>query len=163
MMVKKRSKYQKEILKIEELQELDRIMKKEEIEGMLLSNPSRESETVNDSIVDRILSKFKLNRNDVKKLDMIERQTMGEGPVKPKLGHRLSFFGRARASLGNSIKHGAKGRGKATVRKAAKKAVTRSRIKKEKPKRSKKSQYRHSGAKGARNKRPTSSKARHKR
>ncbi len=115
-MAKKRSKYQKEILKIEELQVLDRIMKKEEIEGMLLSNPSRESETVNDSIVDRILNKFKLNRNDVKKLDMIERQTMGGLPRNAK----ATPLRGARTAAGNGGRRvGAAGPKTGKARKAA--------------------------------------------
>ena len=55
-------KLDKELRELEELRRLDRIMKKETIEGIFLSNASRESETISDNVVEDILDKYRIGK-----------------------------------------------------------------------------------------------------
>ena len=119
-MAKKSSRYRAEIERIEERQALDRIMKKEEIEGAMLSSPSSGSETVNDNIIDRILHRFKINNRDKRDLEKIERHlTMSdEIPVK-----RHSPRHPARHPMKKSSHPSRKGATKATAARARKKGA----------------------------------------
>jgi hypothetical protein len=77
-----KEKLNKELEELEELRKLDKIMKKESIEGLFLSNASKDSETIRDTVVDEILDKYRINTEDQRNIDTIERLAYREKIVK---------------------------------------------------------------------------------
>jgi vacuolar-type H+-ATPase subunit I/STV1 len=77
-----RGRYSRELAELEELRKLDKIMKKESIEGLFLSNASKDSETIRDTVVEDILDKYRIGKDDQRDIDTIERLASGERIVQ---------------------------------------------------------------------------------
>jgi|HubBroStandDraft_3_1064219.scaffolds.fasta_scaffold181188_2 hypothetical protein len=77
----KKAKYSKEVEEIKRLKDLSRILKAGDVENALLSNSSKDSETLNDNVLDKLLdnaNSYETPRND-KGLEVIERLTTSSG------------------------------------------------------------------------------------
>ncbi len=78
--VSKRAKYSKEVEKIKGLRDLNRILKAGDVENALLSNSAKDSETLNDNVLDSMLSKAdSYDQGNERGLDTIERLTSAGG------------------------------------------------------------------------------------
>ncbi|MGD0728718.1 MAG: hypothetical protein ABR981_01440 [Candidatus Micrarchaeaceae archaeon] len=77
MKSKKRSsgKYANELAKLKELNAIKEVLKKSDIENAALTNTSKDSETVNDNVVDNMLDELNLNKNAHRDLEIIESLT----------------------------------------------------------------------------------------
>lgn len=73
----KRAKFSKEVEEIRRLKDLNQILKAGDLENALLSNSAKDSETVNDNVLDALLSKAnseETRKND-RGLEAIEKLT----------------------------------------------------------------------------------------
>ena len=68
-------KIRKEIEEIKMLKDLDTLLKKNTMENAFLSNPSKDSETINSNVADNILSELDKETISPKELEAIERLT----------------------------------------------------------------------------------------
>ncbi|EET89823.1 MAG: hypothetical protein LVQ97_05450 [Candidatus Micrarchaeales archaeon] len=68
-------KVRKEIEEIKMLKDLDMLLKKNTMENAFLSNPSKDSETINSNVADNILSELDKETISPKELETIERLT----------------------------------------------------------------------------------------
>jgi len=77
----KRAKFSKEVEEIRRLKDLNRILTAGDLENALLSNSAKDSETVNDNVLDALLSKANSEetRGNERGLEVIERLTTGTG------------------------------------------------------------------------------------
>lgn len=76
-----KAKYSKEVEEIRRMKDLNRILKAGDVENALLSNSSKDSETLNDNVLDKLLDKantYETAGND-RGLEVIERLTTGSG------------------------------------------------------------------------------------
>ena len=81
----KRAKYSKEVEEIKRMRDLGRILKAGDVENALLSNSAKDSETMNDNVLDNLL--FNANRSDrgsERGLELIERLTVGSSSRRAK-------------------------------------------------------------------------------
>ena len=69
---KKKGKYADELEKLKELNAINEVLKKSDIENAALTNTSKDSETVSDSNLDNMLDQLNLDRNSNKDLEIIE-------------------------------------------------------------------------------------------
>ncbi|MFI5412602.1 MAG: hypothetical protein ACHQX1_01800 [Candidatus Micrarchaeales archaeon] len=79
-----KAKYSKEVEEIKRLKDLNRILKAGDVENALLSNSSKDSETLNDNVLDKLLDKantYETAGND-RGLEMIERLTTVSGGAR---------------------------------------------------------------------------------
>lgn len=84
--VSRRAKYSKEVEEIKRMRDLNRILKAGDLENALLSNSAKDSETLNDNVLDSLLSKANSqDQGNERGLEMIERlTTSGGGRVTKK-------------------------------------------------------------------------------
>lgn len=76
----KRAKYSREVEEIRRMRDLSRILKAGDVENALLSNSAKDSETMNDNVLDNLLENANnVNRNSERGLELIERLTVGSG------------------------------------------------------------------------------------
>jgi hypothetical protein len=82
----RKAKYSKEIEEIKRMNDLGRILKAGDLENALLSNSAKDSETMNDSVLDSLLSKADAyDQGNQKGLEVIERlTTRGAGVTRQK-------------------------------------------------------------------------------
>lgn len=69
---KKKSKYAVELERLRELSAIEEVLKKSDIENAALTNTSKDSETVNDNVLDTMLEQLNLNKNANKDLEIVE-------------------------------------------------------------------------------------------
>ncbi len=77
----KKARYSKEVEEIKRMKDLNRILKAGDVENALLSNSSKDSETLNDNVLDKLLDRantYETSGND-RGLEVIERLTTGSG------------------------------------------------------------------------------------
>ncbi len=68
----KGGKYAAELERLRELNAVKEVLSKSEIENAALTNTSKDSETISDSSVDRMLNQLNLGKNANKDLEIIE-------------------------------------------------------------------------------------------
>ena len=74
----RRAKYSKEVEEIRRMRDLNKILKAGDVENALLSNSAKDSETMNDNVLDNLLDNANnVNRSTGKGLELIERLTTG--------------------------------------------------------------------------------------
>ncbi len=72
----RRSRFSKEVEEIRRMRDLNRILKTGDMENALLSNSAKDSETMNDNVLDTLLSNASMHRRgDDRDLEVIERLT----------------------------------------------------------------------------------------
>ena len=87
--MKKNNKSNKEELeKIRKLNLLDKILKRTDIENTLLSNSSKDSESVNDSFIDSVLEKTSNDPHINNELKVLDDLTKKENPAK-NIAHHI--------------------------------------------------------------------------
>jgi hypothetical protein len=69
----KKSKYSAELEKLKELNAIKEVLKKSDIENAALTNTSKDSETVSDTVIDNMLNRLNLDKNANKDLEIVER------------------------------------------------------------------------------------------
>jgi len=69
---KKKGKYAGELEKLKELNAINEVLKKSDIENAALTNTSKDSETVSDNALDNMLNQLNLDRNSNKDLEIVE-------------------------------------------------------------------------------------------
>ena len=69
---KKGSKYAHELERLKELNAINEVLKKSDIENAALTNTSKDSETVNDNVIDNMLDQLNINKNATKDLEIVE-------------------------------------------------------------------------------------------
>ncbi len=90
--MKKNNKSNKEELeKIRKLNLLDKILKRTDIENTLLSNSSKDSESVNDSFIDSVLEKTSNDPHISNELKVIEDLTKKENAAK-RITHNVKHI-----------------------------------------------------------------------
>jgi len=88
----KKGKYSKELEKLKELNAINEVLKKSDIENAALMNTSKDSEVVSDNSIDNMLSQLNLERNSAKDLEIVEKLSKknnakgGPAKQKPKKG-----------------------------------------------------------------------------
>jgi hypothetical protein len=77
----KRGKYARELEKIKQMSALNNMLSKGDIENALLSSGSKDSEPVNDNVVDSILDRLQQSEKSGKDMELVDKLT--EGGTKP--------------------------------------------------------------------------------
>lgn len=72
---KKKGKYADELERLKELSAIEEVLKKSDIENAALTNTSKDSETVNDNVLDNMLEQLNINKNANKDLEIVENLT----------------------------------------------------------------------------------------
>jgi hypothetical protein len=75
---KKSKKYAAELAKIKEFKILDSILKKGDVENALLSNTSKESEPVSETVIDSMLESVERGKGGERDMELIEKLTTNE-------------------------------------------------------------------------------------
>lgn len=70
-----KGKYANELERLRELNAIKEVLKKSDIENAALTNTSKDSETVNDNVVDNMLAQLQIDKNSSKDLEIIESLT----------------------------------------------------------------------------------------
>ncbi len=81
-MPKKNQKYSDELEKIKLLKSINSMLKTSDIENVLLSNSSKDSEIVSESTIDNLLSKATSNKDTYKDINVFEKESMQSGTYK---------------------------------------------------------------------------------
>lgn len=81
---KKRGKYANELERLRELNAINEVLKKGDIENAALTNTSKDSETVSDNVIDNMLDRLNLDKNSTRDLQIVERLSSHAGEVAPK-------------------------------------------------------------------------------
>ncbi|HVC58482.1 MAG TPA: hypothetical protein VND15_03340 [Candidatus Acidoferrales bacterium] len=92
----KKSKYAHEMQRIKDLSALNRVLKKGDIENALLSNATKDSETISDNVIDNMLDQVEKGKNNQRDLEIVERltsETKG-GRVTKKTNVRIKKVGK---------------------------------------------------------------------
>ncbi len=114
MVKPKKAKFTKEVEEIRRLRDISRILKAGDVENALLSNAAKETETMNDNVLDKLLANADIEQHGGGKgLEIIERLTtsaagggrvMREKKVQVKKRHGKVTV----TKLLHSVKKGAK-------------------------------------------------------
>jgi hypothetical protein len=84
----RKARLSKELEEIKRMRELGQILKVGDVENALLSNAAKDSETVNENVLDTLLSNANASQPSANALEVIERLTttnnLGETIVKSK-------------------------------------------------------------------------------
>lgn len=93
----KKAKYKKEMEEIKKLRYIGSIMKRSDIENALLSNPSNETESVNESHIDNMLEDLgeKSMKGEEEGLEAIEKMTQKGSSVVTKAKRPVRHAARA--------------------------------------------------------------------
>jgi hypothetical protein len=70
---KKKGKYADELAKLKELNAIEEVLKKSDIENAALTNTSKDSETVGDNAVENMLNQLNLDKNANRNLEIVGR------------------------------------------------------------------------------------------
>ncbi len=79
---KRGGRYASEIERLRELNAINEVLKKGEIENAALLNTSKESEIVSDNTLDNMLEQLNLNRNSGKDLEIIEGMSAEKARIR---------------------------------------------------------------------------------
>jgi hypothetical protein len=71
----KGGRYAKELERLRELNAINEVLKKGDIENAALTNASKDSEVVSDSSIDNMLDQLNIDRNSSKDLEIVEGLT----------------------------------------------------------------------------------------
>ncbi len=82
---RKGGRYASEIERLRELNAINEVLKKGEIENAALLNTSKESEIVSDNALDNMLEQLNLNRNSGKDLEIIEGMSAEKARIRRTL------------------------------------------------------------------------------
>ncbi|HIH50706.1 MAG: hypothetical protein ABSE71_01245 [Candidatus Micrarchaeaceae archaeon] len=92
-----RGRYAAELERLRDLNAINEVLKKSDIENAALTNTSKDSETVNDNVLDNMLDQLNVSKNANKDLGIVEglanQKTTRATPVKrharaPRVGKR---------------------------------------------------------------------------
>lgn len=92
----KRGKYANELEKLRELSAIKEVLKKSDIENAALTNTSKDSETVNDNVIDNMLNQLQIDKNSNRDLEIVEslasqgRKAQIIRSIKAKQARRIS-------------------------------------------------------------------------
>jgi hypothetical protein len=88
----KGGKYARELERLRELNTINEVLKKSDIENAALLNTSKDSESVSDSAVNNMLDQLNINKNSNKDLELIESLTRqgAAGKIASKRHIRVS-------------------------------------------------------------------------
>ena len=115
---KRRGKYAAELAKIREFKILDTILKKGDVENALLSNTSKDSEPVSDTVIDAMLNSVEKGKVGERDMELIEKLTTKTKPAAPrkavaparkKVTHKA---GQAPKRAARAVKHSTHSKGK---------------------------------------------------
>ncbi len=67
-----KGKYAVELERLRELNAINEVLKKSDIENAALTNTSKDSETVNDNVLDNMLDQLNVNKNSGRDLSIVE-------------------------------------------------------------------------------------------
>jgi DNA mismatch repair ATPase MutS len=65
-------KYASELERLKRLNAINEVLKKSDIENAALTNTSKDSETVSDSVIDNMLNQLNIDRHATRDLDIVE-------------------------------------------------------------------------------------------
>ncbi len=88
----KKAKYSKEVEEIKRLRDLNMILKAGDVENALLSNSAKDSETLNDNVLDSLMSKadsYETGKSD-RGLEIIEKLTTNSGSTRTVKQKKMS-------------------------------------------------------------------------
>jgi len=71
----KRGRYARELERLRELNAINEVLKKGDIENAALTNASKDSEVVSDSSIDNMLAQLNIDKNSSKDLEIIGQRT----------------------------------------------------------------------------------------
>lgn len=78
----KKSKYALEMQRIKDLSALNRVLKKGDIENALLSNATKDSETISDNVIDSMLDQVEKGKTNQRDIEVVERLTKETGTAR---------------------------------------------------------------------------------
>jgi len=75
-----RGKYATELERLRELNAINEVLKKSDIENAALTNTSKDSETVNDNVLDNMLDQLNVTKNANRDLEIVESLASQKAP-----------------------------------------------------------------------------------
>ncbi len=121
-MAKRNQKYSSELEKIKLLKSINSMLKTSDIENVLLSNSSKDSEIVSESTIDNLLSKATSNRNTYNDISTFEKESMQIGTYKqPRSTSSKKRAERAVKSRAGNSNRGKPQKAKKAIRKKTRK------------------------------------------
>jgi hypothetical protein len=101
-----RGKYATELERLRELSAINEVLKKSDIENAALTNTSKDSETVNDNVLDNMLDQLNMSRNANKDLAIVERlSSQKSGRMTPVIRRAKVQKGRKKTVKINRAPH----------------------------------------------------------
>jgi hypothetical protein len=91
-----RGKYATELERLRELNAINEVLKKSDIENAALTNTSKDSETVNDNVLDNMLDQLNVTKNANRDLEIVESLASQKAPKPASARKRPAKAARSR-------------------------------------------------------------------